>query len=57
LATLCNQGDKIGVDPHTYSGLKTSAGMLGIRLVPIKHKDGEMDEEALVYACKIARRK
>lgn len=52
LAGLCKHGDKIGTDPHTYPGLKTTAGMLGIQLVPIKHKDGEMDEEALGYICK-----
>lgn len=52
LIGLCQRGDKIGADPHTYSGLKTVAGMLGIQLVPIKHKDGEMDEDALIYACK-----
>ncbi|KJS87992.1 MAG: GntR family transcriptional regulator [Peptococcaceae bacterium BICA1-8] len=49
---LCQHGDKIGTDPHTYSGLKTTAGMMGIQLVPIKHKDGEMDGDALIYACK-----
>lgn len=52
LIGLCKHGDKIGADPHTYAGLKTTASMLGIQLVPIKHKDGEMDEEALIYACK-----
>ena len=52
LIGLCQHGDKIGADPQTYSGLKTSAGMLGIQLVPIKQKDGEMDEESLIYACK-----
>jgi len=52
LIGLCRHGDKIGTDPHTYSGLKTSAGMLGIQLVPIAQQDGEMDEEALLYACK-----
>jgi DNA-binding transcriptional MocR family regulator len=52
LIGLCKHGDKIGVDPHTYPGLKTSASMLGIQLVPIKHKEGEMDENALIYACK-----
>lgn len=52
LAGLCKHGDKIGADPHTYSGLKTAAAMLGVRLVPIKHTDGEMDGEALIYACK-----
>jgi DNA-binding transcriptional MocR family regulator len=52
LAGICRYGDRIGADPHTYSGLKTSAGMLGVRLVPIKHQDGEMAEDALIYACK-----
>lgn len=52
LIGLCKHGDKIGTDPHTYSGLKTAAGMLGIQLLPIKLKDGEMDEESLIYACK-----
>ncbi len=52
LASLCKHGDKIGTDPHTYSGLKTSAAMLGIQLIPIKQKDGEMSEDALAYACK-----
>lgn len=52
LAGLCTHGDKIGADPHTYSGLKTTAGMLGIQLVPIKQKENEMDEDALIYACK-----
>jgi DNA-binding transcriptional MocR family regulator len=52
LAGLCRHGDKIGADPHTYPGLKTSAGMLGIQLIPIKQNDDGMDEEALIYACK-----
>lgn len=52
LASLCKHGDKIGTNPHTYSGIKTTAAMLGIQLVPIKNKDGEMSEEALTYACK-----
>lgn len=52
LAGLCKHGDKIGTDPHTYPGLKTTAAMLGIQLVPIKHTDGEMDEYYLINACK-----
>ncbi|MBU4440513.1 MAG: PLP-dependent aminotransferase family protein [Firmicutes bacterium] len=52
LAGLCRHGDKIGADPHTYSGLKTTASMLGIQLTPIRHLDGEMDAEALIDACK-----
>ncbi len=52
LAGLCHHGDKIGTDPHTYSGLKTTAAMLGIQLMPIRHRDGEMDQEALLDACR-----
>jgi DNA-binding transcriptional MocR family regulator len=52
LAGLCRHGDKIGADPHTYSGLKTTAAMLGIQLIPIRHRDGEMDQEALLDACR-----
>ncbi|SCX93085.1 aminotransferase-like domain-containing protein [Alkaliphilus peptidifermentans] len=52
LIGLCQHGDKIGTDPHTYSGLKTTASMLGIQLVPIKYKGLVMDENALIYACK-----
>ncbi|WP_246615247.1 aminotransferase-like domain-containing protein [Clostridium thailandense] len=52
LAGLFKYGDKIGVDPHTYSGVKTSAAMLGIQLVPIKQSHNEMSEDALIYACK-----
>ncbi len=52
LAGLCRHGDKIGADPHTYSGLKTTASMLGIQLVPIRHRDGEMDDDALMDSCR-----
>ncbi len=52
LAALCRHGDKIGTDPHIYSGLKTAAAMLGIQLVPIRQSKGEMDTAALQDACK-----
>lgn len=52
LAGICSRGDRIGADPHTYPGLKTAAGMLGIQLVAIKSTDGEMDGEALSSACR-----
>ena len=52
LAGLCRRGDKIGTDPHTYPGLKTSASMLGIQLVAIRQSDDEMDGEALANACR-----
>lgn len=52
LAGLCQHGDRIGVDHHTYPGLKTAAAMLGIQLVPIRSEGDEMSPNALLYACK-----
>lgn len=52
LASLCKPGDRIGVDPHTYPGLKIVAAMLSIQLVPIKSENSEMSPTALEYACK-----
>lgn len=52
LGGLFKYGDKIGVDPHTYPGLKTSAAMLGIQLVPIKQVHSEMDQDSLICACR-----
>ncbi len=51
LAGVFHHGDKIGVDPHTYPGIKTSAAMLGIQLVPIKQINQQMDTDALDSAC------
>ncbi|WP_142386529.1 aminotransferase-like domain-containing protein [Bacillus sp. Marseille-P3661] len=52
LASLCKPGDRIGVDYHTYPGLKTVAAMLSVQLVPIKSVNYEMSPTALEYACK-----
>ncbi|MFJ7405506.1 MULTISPECIES: PLP-dependent aminotransferase family protein [unclassified Lysinibacillus] len=52
LAALFHAGDRIGTDPITYAGIKTAANMLGIQLVAIQQKDGEMTKEGLLYACK-----
>lgn len=52
LASLCKPGDRIGVDQHTYPGLKTAASMLHVQLVPIKSENGEMSPSALEEACK-----
>lgn len=52
LAGLFQHGDRIGVDPLTYPGIKTAAKMLGIQLIPIKQENGEISEEGLLYACK-----
>lgn len=52
LASLCKPGDRIGVDLHTYPGLKTVASMLSVQVVPIKSDNYEMSPESLEYACK-----
>ena len=52
LLALFQPGDRIGTDPITYAGIKTAANMLGIQLVAIQQKNGEMTKEGLLYACK-----
>ena len=52
LAGLFQSGDRIGTDEFTYPGIKTAANMLGIRLIPIQQKNGEMSAEGIIYACK-----
>lgn len=52
LASLCQPGDRIGVDHHTYPGLKTVAAMLSVQIVPIKSENYEMSPTAFEYACK-----
>lgn len=52
LLALFQPGDRIGTDPITYAGIKTAANMLGIQLVAIQQKDGEITKEGLLYACK-----
>jgi DNA-binding transcriptional MocR family regulator len=52
LASLCKPGDRIGVDQHTYPGLKTVAAMLSVQLVPIKSENNEMSPASFEYACK-----
>lgn len=50
LAGLFRPGDRIGVDPLVYPGLKSAAKLLGIRLVPVGQECGEMSEDGLWYA-------
>jgi DNA-binding transcriptional MocR family regulator len=52
LASLCKPGDRIGVDDHTYPGLKTVAAMLSVQIVPIKSENDEMSPAAFEDACK-----
>lgn len=51
-AGLLKRGDKLGVDPLTYPGVKTAAKLFGIQLVPIEHEDGCMSTAALRSAIK-----
>lgn len=52
LASLCKPGDRIGVDHHTYPGLKTVASLLSVQIVPIKSENDEMSPQSLEYVCK-----
>ncbi|MFJ8258392.1 PLP-dependent aminotransferase family protein [Peribacillus asahii] len=52
LASLSKPGDRIGVDHHTYPGLKTVAAMLSVQIVPIKSENYEMSPTSFEYACK-----
>lgn len=52
LLSLFQAGDRIAVESLTYPGIKTLAGMLGIRLVPIAMDDEGMLPEALDAACR-----
>ena len=52
LASLFKSGDKIGTNRFIYPGLKTSAKMLGIQVIPIEEKDNEITKEGLIHACK-----
>ena len=52
LSTFFRPGDRIGVDPLVYPGLKSAAKLFGIRLVPVGQQKGEMSEEGLQYAVK-----
>lgn len=55
LAGMFQAGDRIGTDELTYSGIKTAANMLGIRLIPIQQNNHEITGEGLMYACKNER--
>lgn len=52
LAGLCQPGDRIGVDHHTYPGLKTVAAMFSIKLIPIKSENNVFNPKAFEHACK-----
>ena len=52
LCGLFTRGDKLGVDPLTYPGLKTTAKLFGIELIPLRHENGEISADGLLYAVK-----
>lgn len=51
-AGLFRPGDRLGVDPLVYPGVKGAAKLFGIHLVPIRQENGEMSREGLLAACK-----
>lgn len=52
LGGLFRPGDRIGVDPLVYPGVKGVAKLFGIQLVPIRQENGEISEEGLTAAYK-----
>ena len=50
LLALCRPGDRLGVDPLVYSGLKQAARLLCVRLVPVAQEQGEMSADGIRYA-------
>lgn len=51
-AGLFHPGDRIGVDPLIYPGVKGVAKLFGIQLVPIRQENSEMSEEGILSAYK-----
>lgn len=50
LGALFKNGDKIGTEPMTYTGIKTSARLFGIHLLPVQSDHSEVTEEGIRYA-------
>ena len=50
LGALFENGDKIGTEPMTYTGVKTAAKLFGIHLLPVRTDDNEITEEGIRYA-------
>ena len=51
-ASVLRRGDRLGVDPLTYPGVKSAAKLFGIQLVPIEQENGCMSEAGIRYAVK-----
>jgi len=52
MLTLFSPGDRIAVDSITYPGIKSLAGLHGIRLVPIEMTEEGMSPQGLLNSCK-----
>lgn len=52
LAGLFKRGERIGVDPLTYPGIKSAAKLFGVQLVPIEQENGHMSERGIKNAVK-----
>ncbi len=46
-AALLRRGDRLGVDPLTYPGVKSAAKLFGIQLVPIEQENGCMSQAGI----------
>lgn len=51
-AGLFRRGDRLGVDPLTYPGVKSAAKLFGVQLVPIECENGQMTERGIRSAVK-----
>lgn len=51
-AGLFRPGEKLGVDPLVYPGVKGAAKLFGVHLVPIRQENGECSRSSLLAACK-----
>ncbi len=51
-AGLLHRGDRLGVDPLTYPGVRSAAKLFGVQLVPIEHENGQMSERGIRSAVK-----
>lgn len=49
---LFRPGDRIGVEPLIYPGIKGVAKLFGIQLVPLRQENGEISEAGLIAAYK-----
>lgn len=51
-AGLFHAGDRLGVDPLVYPGVKGAAKLFGVQLIPLPQENGEISPDGLLAACK-----